>query len=118
MHLPDGRSILKHTDLFLNIYAVNRDKSIWGPDADEFKPTRFLDASKDQVNRGSTSFGIGARSCVGEKMAQADMFYALVRTLQKVKLSCIEGSGPAKLFNDGSDLFQNPVRQNVTFTRL
>ena len=46
----------------INHWAVNRDKEIWGDDADTFNPKRFLTATKEQIAKGATSFGIGARS--------------------------------------------------------
>lgn len=102
----------------MNVYAENRDQSIWGADANESNPRRFLTATKDQVSRGATSLGVGARSCVGEKMAQSDLFYALVRTLEKVELCRVDETGPAKLMNDDSDLFGNPYRQDFIFTEV
>lgn len=114
----DGRFVPKDIDLMINVYAVNRDPTIWGPDADKFQPYRFLNVTKDQQARGFNSFGIGARSCPGEKLAQADMFYAVVRTLQKVKLSCIDGPGTAKLGKRNSDIFLDAPRQNLIFERI
>jgi cytochrome P450 len=102
----------------INVYAVNRDTTIWGPDADEFNPYRFLNISKDQQARGFNSFGIGARSCPGEKLAQADTFYAVVRTLQKVKLSCIDGPGTADFGKKNSDIFLEAPRQKLIFEKI
>ena len=104
--------------MLINLYAVNRDESIWGSDAREFNAHRFLKVTKDQQSRGANSFGIGARSCPGEKMAQADMFYTLVRTLQKIKLSCVDGPGTAVLQKTESDIFLDPPRQTLIFERL
>ena len=97
---------------------MNRDKAVWGPDAEDFKPGRFLNASKEQQNRGATSFGLGARTCPGEKMAQADMFYAIVRALQKVKLSCLGGPGTANLDSIDSDLLIDVRRQDLLFSKI
>ena len=118
MYLPDGRYIPKGTDLFTNIYAVNRNRTIWGSDADEFNARRFLKASREQQNRGAVSFGLGARICPGERMAQADMFYALVRMLQRVKLSCPNGPGTANLQSIDSDVLLDVIRQDIIFTKL
>lgn len=105
-------------DLFINVYAVNRDKTIWGPDADEFRADRFIAATKDQLARGANSFGIGARSCPGEKLAQADIFYVLVRTLQRVNLSLPGGPGTANLRGKDSDILLDASRQNVVFKKF
>ena len=101
-----------------NLYAVNRDETIWGPDAAEFKPFRFLETTKDQQARGANSFGLGARSCPGEKMAQSDIFYTLVRTLQKVKLSLIDERRPASIVNKSSDILMDPCHEKLVFTKF
>lgn len=48
--------------------AMNRDKSVYGPDADEFKPERFLNESgqllpplKDTHDEGHVTYGFGRR---------------------------------------------------------
>ncbi len=43
----DGRTITElvvpaHTMVWVNILGLNRDKEIWGPDAHEWKPERWL----------------------------------------------------------------------------
>ena len=114
----DGRFVPKNCDLMINLFAVNRDESIWGPDAAEFKPERFLNVTKDQQARGFNSFGIGARSCPGEKLAQADMFYTIVRTLQKIKLECVNGPGTATLVKKTSDILLDAPRQELIFKKI
>lgn len=104
--------------MLTNFFAINMDQSIWGPDASEFKPNRFLQARKDQLSRGASSFGFGARSCPGEKMAQSDMFYAIVRTLQKVKLTCPDGPGTANLQSIESDMLIDVRRPDLIFSKL
>jgi|SRR6266581_9064712 len=47
IHDVDGRKIHeilvpKNTNVFVQIYNLNRDPSIWGSDATEWKPERWL----------------------------------------------------------------------------
>lgn len=112
----NGRQLPKGTNLLINLWAVNRDVQTWGDDANEFKPKRFMSASKEQINQGQTSFGIGSRSCPGEKMANADITYVLVRTLQKLKIQ--PPSGKMNLTPIDSDFQLDPLRQEILFTRL
>lgn len=115
--VPDGRFVPGNLDLLINVHAVNRDEAIWGPDAREFNPKRFLNASKDQQARGFNSFGIGARSCPGEKLAQSDMFYALVRTLQGAELKCVGGPGTAVVEKKDTVILLDVPRQNLIFRK-
>lgn len=39
----------KDTDLMLGILAINRDPTIWGEDANEWKPERWLEPLPAQV---------------------------------------------------------------------
>lgn len=51
-----------------------------------FKPERFLDANGKVINREELiPFGIGRRMCLGEAMAQAELFLFLSNMIQKFK---------------------------------
>ncbi|XP_037301515.1 cytochrome P450 4c21-like [Manduca sexta] len=52
------------TQLILNMYGMNRDP-VWGPDAEHFRPDRWLDLKLEQSNAFG-SFSIGKRICPGE----------------------------------------------------
>ena len=51
-------------------------------------------------------------------MAQSDLFYVLVRTLQRVAFSLPNGPGSADLRSNDSDIFPDVRRQNVIFKRI
>jgi cytochrome P450 len=63
-----GRVFPAGTAFMFHMWAINKSKKLWGEDAREFKPERWL---KDKVNGGATeslaflSFGAGTRSCIG-----------------------------------------------------
>jgi cytochrome P450 len=69
-----------NTKVFINNTAIACDPSVWGEDANEFKPTRWL--SKDAETgetvmlpppRGSfMPWSLGPRSCPGQKMSQVE----------------------------------------------
>jgi cytochrome P450 len=82
----DGRKVHeifvpKNTNVFAQIYNLNRDPSIWGSDAAEWKPERWLaplpqsvaDANIQGVYSNTMTFSGGARSCIGFKFSQLEM---------------------------------------------
>ncbi|CEQ42794.1 SPOSA6832_04650, partial [Sporobolomyces salmonicolor] len=60
--------------IYLGIYAANRNKTVFGDDADSFRPERWIDPackieSKMGVWAGLMTFLAGPRSCIGYKFA-------------------------------------------------
>ncbi len=48
IRLKDGTMVSaipipKNTRIVMNINAANRDQTLWGPDADEWRPSRWLE---------------------------------------------------------------------------
>ena len=88
--LPDGRFVPEGTALGFNAYVMHRNKATWGPDADEFRPERFLRAEGESeaaftdrmrlYNDNDLSFGSGSRKCIGMNLATMEV-YKTVATL-------------------------------------
>ncbi|KAH6915167.1 cytochrome P450 [Coprinopsis sp. MPI-PUGE-AT-0042] len=82
--------IPKGTHLILSIMACNRDPLIWGSDADEWKPERWLaplpesvsDAKIPGVYSNLMTFLGGGRSCIGFKFSQLEMKVVLSLLLE------------------------------------
>ncbi|KAI0058967.1 cytochrome P450 [Artomyces pyxidatus] len=87
--------IPKGTTLLVNINAVNRDPSIWGADAVEWKPERWLaplpasvtDAHIPGVYSNTLTFLGGGRSCIGFKFSQLEMKVALSQLITTFRFS-------------------------------
>lgn len=70
--LPDGTVLPKDSVVVWCPWAMNRSVLTWGPDADEFRPARWLVDGK-VVNRSASEFPVfngGARTCLGKKLAE------------------------------------------------
>lgn len=73
--IPNG------TMLFVVPWAINRNPALWGPDAGDFVPERWIDkeSGRATMNGGSDSnyafltFLHGPRSCIGERFARAEL---------------------------------------------
>ncbi|KAF9004996.1 cytochrome P450 monooxygenase CYP63 [Cyathus striatus] len=76
-----------HTTIMYFPLLTQRNPALWGPDADEFKPERWLQPesiAKFVANpQMYTPFSAGPRICVGQNYAYNQMAYFLVRLLQK-----------------------------------
>ncbi|KAL2063471.1 hypothetical protein VTL71DRAFT_5276 [Oculimacula yallundae] len=68
MFLPAG------TTVGINPWVLARDKSLYGEDAEIWRPERWLEYSQEKLKSLETynaTFGTGARSCPGKHLAQA-----------------------------------------------
>jgi cytochrome P450 len=89
MFIPKGATCIA------NIWHCNHDRSVFGDDADEFKPERHLGdngellAGPKETNReGHVSFGFGRRICVGKHLANESLFIQTARILWAASLKC------------------------------
>ncbi|CAE7211660.1 unnamed protein product [Rhizoctonia solani] len=66
-----GRLVPKGTEVVFATALMSKDKSRWGQDADEWRPTRWLthDGIFDRSAGPSFPFGLGQRSCFGQRLA-------------------------------------------------
>ncbi|EIW54967.1 cytochrome P450 [Trametes versicolor FP-101664 SS1] len=75
LHIP------KNTSVFIGINASNTNQALWGPDAYEWKPERWLaplpdavlDAKIPGVYANLMTFWGGGRACIGFKFSQLEM---------------------------------------------
>ncbi|KAK8870122.1 hypothetical protein IAR55_000692 [Kwoniella newhampshirensis] len=78
--------IKKGNTVHIAFGQMNLDKGVWGLDADEFRPSRFLlpDNVRSRLIGNIHTFGGGSRHCIGAKFAIAEIktvLFVLVRRL-------------------------------------
>ena len=86
--IPKGTSVIPNLD------SVLHSAEIWGPDVDQFRPTRFL--NPDGSVRHSEEFipfSIGRRNCLGMGLAQMELFLFLAAMFQRFEFVLPEGVG-------------------------
>ncbi|XP_045804437.1 cytochrome P450 704C1-like [Trifolium pratense] len=84
--LPDGYSVKKGDMVSYQPYAMGRMKFIWGDDAEEFKPERWLDENGIFLPKNPfkfTAFQAGPRICLGK-----DFAYRQMKIFSAVLLGC------------------------------
>ncbi|KAH7962407.1 hypothetical protein HPB52_015958 [Rhipicephalus sanguineus] len=109
----------KDTGILYNIYSVNHDSKLWER-PEEFRPERFLDSTTGRLRQDPSpliTFGIGPRACPGEKLAHVDMFYILVRLMQRLTCSASEKPSDVDLISNDSSIMLLPKKQNIVLTK-
>jgi len=80
IHLP------KDAIVVLNHYAIFRHKKYYGNDAESFRPGRWKESNSD-MEQACFPFSMGARNCVGQALANAEMTTVLSILLAKYEFS-------------------------------
>lgn len=84
--IEPGLVIPKETNLIINFYALHRRKDVWGEDADQFKPERFLpENSVDRHQFAFLPFSTGQRICIAYKYSNISLKVAMIKLLQNFK---------------------------------
>jgi cytochrome P450 len=101
IHLPPG------TTVGMNPWIPGRDKSVYGPDAEQFRPERWLEASEEALKLMDRNFlavrhsrlvsnrfrelicdkfGAGARTCLGKNISLLEMSKLVPQVIRKYQL--------------------------------
>ncbi|KAE8320093.1 cytochrome P450 [Aspergillus transmontanensis] len=88
--LPDGCFVPEGTMVGVNPWAINRNRTVFGPEPDSFKPERWLPAEGEDDEAYQTrfskmkgtdlTFGAGPWACLGRYISQLES-YKFVATL-------------------------------------
>ncbi|KAI4957492.1 hypothetical protein J4E86_004630 [Alternaria arbusti] len=60
----------------INSWVAHRNTSVFGPDADVFRPERWLSSDKEKLSlmdRNWMPFGLGSRTCIGRHISHLEM---------------------------------------------
>ncbi|KAG7443776.1 cytochrome P450 monooxygenase pc-3 [Guyanagaster necrorhizus] len=75
-----------NTKVSYSVFIMHRRKDLWGPDAEEFDPDRFLDHRLKQYLIPNPfiflPFNAGPRICLGQQFAYNEISFMAVRLLQ------------------------------------
>lgn len=90
LELPDGKKLPGGTVIGMQPDLIGCDKGIYGADADEFNPVRWLQAPAETdenyckrlkaMTSADLAFGYGPRACLGKHVAEMEI-YKFIPTL-------------------------------------
>ncbi len=88
-----GRWTLGERDwVIVMLTGVHRDPQVWGADAEEYDPDRFLpERVRARPAHSYLPFGVGERACIGRQFALHEAVLALARLVHRYDL----GADPA-----------------------
>ncbi|CAG8536311.1 9561_t:CDS:10 [Ambispora leptoticha] len=83
-HVPAG------TEVIPNAYYLHTDKSLWGLDALEFVPERWLDSERIPKD-AFYPFSAGSRNCIGQNFALLEMRLIIASLVRRYEFTDIPG---------------------------
>ncbi|CAG8570740.1 16323_t:CDS:2 [Racocetra persica] len=86
----DGYLIPKNTTVSASIWSIHKSKEIWGPDANDFVPERWLKPENSQVKGAFYAFSAGSRNCIGVNFAWMEIRLLLASLLLNFSFEMVQ----------------------------
>ncbi|WPA95603.1 uncharacterized protein RHO25_000205 [Cercospora beticola] len=89
-YFPEG------TELGINTWVAHYDEDIWGPDAAQFKPERWIDSSAEKLKVMDSMFmpfGLGSRTCIGRHISFLEINKVVPMIVSKFDFELLDKSG-------------------------
>lgn len=86
-YIPEG------TVVGCNAWTIHRDRGIFGEDADEFVPERWLGADEEHIramDNAIFTFGAGSRICLGKNIALLEITKLVPELLRRFEVNLVD----------------------------
>ncbi|SPO20574.1 probable Benzoate 4-monooxygenase cytochrome P450 [Ustilago trichophora] len=108
-HFPAG------TILSVPAYTLHRDKSVFGQDAEEYNPDRWLAPNaKRDFEKAFIPFSVGPRACVGRNVAMMELSILIAAIFKRYDIVLAEPDKPLDTFEG---FLRKPVQLDVGLKR-
>jgi len=110
--LPDGTPVPAGCGMIFSTYIQGRQKQVWGEDANEYRPERFLGEKFSDFK--FIAFHAGPRLCLGKDMAILEVRMVTAKLLRRYNFKLSPGHSMA---TDPSATFSFTHGMKMTFER-
>ncbi|KAF2744728.1 cytochrome P450 [Sporormia fimetaria CBS 119925] len=88
----DGTFVPEGVDVTSHAYVVHRDKELYGDDAEDFRPERWLEDERRaaEFDAASFTFSIGPRVCIGKDIAIMELYKLLPELVRRFDVEMIK----------------------------
>ncbi|KAF9170557.1 hypothetical protein BGX21_009286 [Mortierella sp. AD011] len=135
--LPNGTKVQAGDFILFSTYSIGRNTSVWGPQARDFMPERWLEGSAEAVEKGGlsnnafpaehvhaklrkesqfkfSSFNAGPRICLGQTFATLEALTVINMLSSRFKFTLAPGQAPAVEKTSLTLPMKRPLLVNVT----
>ncbi|KAI9370285.1 cytochrome P450 [Aspergillus egyptiacus] len=77
-----GQYIPGNARIGLNPAVIHFDKGVFGPDAEVFRPERWIEGDASFMDRHIMQFGMGSRTCLGKNISMCEIYKAIPQLLK------------------------------------
>jgi len=109
-----GKTFPAGTCLSVPTYTIHRDKAIWGEDVDSFRPERWFERDKGDIQKTFNPFSFGPRSCVGRNLASMELLIIVASIFRRYEFVLED---PEKHFDTVEGFLRKPVECKVGMRR-
>lgn len=104
--MVDGKEIPAGTVVGMSAYTMHYSEELWGSDAREFRPERWIGEEGKGLDAFFVPFSKGARSCIGQNLARSEIRMMLAMLYRSFDL---ELNPKASKKIEGNDFFTAQV---------
>jgi cytochrome P450 len=89
----DGKVVPPGSIVGMSAYSMHISEELWGPNARDFEPERWLGEGAKGLDEHSMAFSKGARNCIGQPLAQAELLLTLYMLFRYFDMELDAASG-------------------------
>jgi len=75
-------------------YTIHRDTSIWGPDAEVYRPERWFEQDAEDMQKTFNPFSFGPRACVGKNLASMELLLIIATIFHRFEFVLMDPNQP------------------------